>query len=250
MTSALIIATVIVVAYSLWVRRHTWWSRWEASISLAIALEGAALLLMSPFASADLGPPLHRILGLWNVQQLLGHLCFVIAVAANIHHVMLRLTDQARVRPMFRRQVVVPAVLGAVLLVAVFVIADADFHADLFSHDGSNSWLAIYWVVFGALLTYLSGYAGRVVMIARVDPRAKETVDLYLVSTIFGLALCAVVASTALTSIDTSTVAWLCACLAVATFAYAAARSWRAKTAWFEPGNRSSRPSNPPRPAA
>lgn len=250
MISALIIATVAVVAYSLWVRRHTWWSRWEASVSLAIGLEGCALLLMSPFASDDLGPPLHRIFGLWNVQQLLGHLCLVVAVTANIYHVMLRLTDQTRVQRMFRRQVVVPALLGPVLLVTVFVIADADFHTDLFSADGSNIWLAAYWVALGALLTYLSGYAWRVALIVRTDPRAKETVDLYLVSTIFALAFCAVVASTALTSLDVAVVVWLCACLSVATFAYAAARSWQAKTAWFVPGYRSSRPSTPPQSSA
>ena len=38
MTSAFIGGAVAVAVYSLWVRRDTWWSRWEAAASLAIAL--------------------------------------------------------------------------------------------------------------------------------------------------------------------------------------------------------------------
>ena len=48
MTTALIGATVAVALYTLWVRRDTWWSRWEIGITVAIALETVALVLMSP----------------------------------------------------------------------------------------------------------------------------------------------------------------------------------------------------------
>ncbi|EUA34744.1 gp56 domain protein [Mycobacterium xenopi 3993] len=54
MVSALILATLAAVFYSLWIRRDTWRSRWEAGASLNIALQGCAVLLMSPWASAKL----------------------------------------------------------------------------------------------------------------------------------------------------------------------------------------------------
>ena len=44
----------------LWIRRHTWRSRWEAGASLNIALQGCAVLLMSHWAAATLGQPLHE----------------------------------------------------------------------------------------------------------------------------------------------------------------------------------------------
>lgn len=55
MMSALIIITLAFVFSSLWIRRDTWRSRWEADASLNIALQGCAVLLMSPWASATLG---------------------------------------------------------------------------------------------------------------------------------------------------------------------------------------------------
>ena len=39
MVDALIVLTLLVSAYSCWVRRDTWWSRWEIGASLAIVLE-------------------------------------------------------------------------------------------------------------------------------------------------------------------------------------------------------------------
>ena len=72
MMSALIIITLAAVFYSLWIRRDTWRSRWEADASLNIALQGCAVLLMSPWASETLGPPLHHIFRRWNVEDLLG----------------------------------------------------------------------------------------------------------------------------------------------------------------------------------
>jgi drug/metabolite transporter (DMT)-like permease len=72
MMSALIAATLAAVCYSLWVRRQTRQSRFEAGASLNIALQGCAVLLMSPWASATFGPRLHGIVGPWNVEDLLG----------------------------------------------------------------------------------------------------------------------------------------------------------------------------------
>jgi hypothetical protein len=130
--TALITATLAAVVYSLWIRRHTWLSRWEAGASLNIALQGCAVLLMSPWASATLGPPLRRIIGLWNVEDLLGHLCLIVAVTAIIHHGLARLTHESHIPRLFRKHVAVPLRLGVPLLVSVFVIADEAYHPDLF----------------------------------------------------------------------------------------------------------------------
>src|ERR1700752_3964015 len=122
MRSALIIATLAAVFYSLWVRRDTWRSRGEASASLNIALQGCAVLLMSPWASATLGPPLHQIFRRWNVEDLLGHICLIIAVTAIIHHGLARLADERQLRGLFRRHIEIPLQLGIPLLVAKLIL--------------------------------------------------------------------------------------------------------------------------------
>jgi hypothetical protein len=240
MISALITATLAAIGYSLWVRRHTWRSRWEADASLNIALLGFAVLLLSPWASVALGPRLHRFVGWWNVEDLFGHLCLIAAVTAIIHHGLTRHVDESQAHRLFRRQILVPAWLGVPLLVAVFIIADADYNPDLLPAHIGNLWLSTYWLVLGGTLTYLLSYAGRVLLILRADHRSTGTVDLYLISAAFGVAAIMIPTSTAWVRIDVTLPVWLCACLGAIGFAYGSARSWHAKMAWFTSGD------NPP----
>jgi hypothetical protein len=237
----------MVALNSLWVRRDTWRSRWEIGITLAIALETIALVLMSPWAAQTLGPWAHRALRIWNSQQLAGHICFVIAVAANIYHVLARLADFDKFRPLFRRQVRLPVQLGVVALVATFVIADAGYRPDgLSTLGGDSAWTRGYWILLSLLMMYLAGYAARVLLMLRADPRAKETIELYTASTAFAVAGIMAMMSNAWTKADVSPLIWLCACTSVTIFAYGSARSWRAKTAWFTNSGRSAAHLIPP----
>ncbi|HET9875182.1 MAG TPA: hypothetical protein VFQ37_05380 [Mycobacterium sp.] len=235
-----IAVTLVASGYSLWVRRDTWRSRWEAGASLAIALEGCALVLMSPGSAAALGPPLHRIVGLWNVQHLIGHLCLIVAIAAIIYHVLTRFSDEGHIRALFHRQVEVPVKVAVPVAMVLFVVADEEYHADLFPAHVTDIWLGAYWLLFCGLVIYLCGYAMRLLLIARTDPRARATVDLYLISAAFGVAAAAIQVGTAVAGIDVAAPVWVCTCLAIAIFAYASTRSWQAKVAWFTSGD------NPP----
>ncbi|GBE65942.1 hypothetical protein MFM001_24040 [Mycobacterium sp. MFM001] len=236
MMSALILVTLAAIFYSLWIRRDTWRSRWEAGASLNIALQGCAVLLMSPWASATLGPVLHGVFRRWNVEDLLGHICLIVAVTAIIHHGLARLDHERQLRRLFRRHVEIPLRWGIPLLVAVFVIADEGYHPDLFPAHVSTVWFGAYWLVLGGLLIYLFSYAGRVMLILRKDARSRSTVNLYLISAAFGIAATAIQVITAELGIDITLPVWLCACLGAIGFAYGSARSWHAKVAWFTPG--------------
>lgn len=237
MMPALISVTLAAVFYSLWVRRDTWRSRWEAGASLNIALQGCAVLLMSPWASATLGPPLHHIFGRWNLEDLLGHICLIVAVTAIILHGLARLGDERELRGLFRRHIEIPLGLGIPLLVTVFIVADEGYHPDLFPAHVGTLWFGAYWLVLGALLTYLFTYAVRVLLILRKDPRSTATVNLYLISAGFGVAATVIQVATAEVGIDITLPVWLCACLGAIGFAYGSARSWQAKVAWFRPGS-------------
>ena len=59
--SALIIITLACIGWSLWIRRVTWHCRWEVAATLNIALQGLAVLLMSPMAANTLGVGLHDL---------------------------------------------------------------------------------------------------------------------------------------------------------------------------------------------
>lgn len=237
MISGFIVATLGIVAYSLWIRRDTWWTRWEAGASLALILEGCALVLMSPWAGAAIGSVLYRGLGVWNMQQLLGHLCLILAVSANIHHMLVRLADPDQVRSIIRRQVMVPAWLGLAVMVPAFLSSGQQYLSDFFAAASTDSLLTVYELVGCALMLYLCGYVSRLMLALRHDPRARTTIDLYLASMAFGAAACvAVVASAWVDFDDAGPVIWACLCLAVGIFAYGSARSWQAKSSWFTSG--------------
>ncbi|MEO6793117.1 MAG: hypothetical protein ABI253_04335 [Mycobacterium sp.] len=237
MISGFIVVTLAVIAYSLWVRRDTWWSRWEAGATLAVALEGCSLVLMSPWAGVEVGRALHHDLGVWNLQQLLGHLCLILAVTANIHHMLVRLADPDQVRSIMRRQLMVPVWLAIALMVPTFLLSDQEYHPDFFAATGSDSWLIVYELVGCAVVLYLSAYVSRLMLTLRKDPRAKTTIDLYLVSMAFAAAACLIViGSTWVDGHDASPAIWACICLAVGIFAYGSARSWLAKRGWFTSG--------------
>lgn len=250
MTSVFIGATVLVVLYSLWVRRDTWWSRWEIGVTSAIALEGAALVLLSPWAAQTFGTWLHGATGLWNVQQLVGHICIIMAIAANSYHVMARLADFDRMRSLYLRQVKWPARLAVPAMVVVFVVADADYRPHGFADGNDGGWADVYWVLMCGLLLYESAYASRLLLLVRADPRAKETIELYAASSAFALAALVAQLSTTWSDADVSALVWLCACLSISIFAVGSARSWQAKSAWFSSDHRPVVENNPPQPLA
>jgi len=233
--TALIVVTLAALLCSLWIRRYTWRSRWEAGATRNIALHGCAVLLMSHWAAAALGPPLHRVFGLWNVQHLLGHICWIFAVTAIIRHGLIRLVDEAHESELLRKHVTRPLRIAVPLLVVLCVIADEGHHLDFFAAP-ADFWLLAYWLVLGALMIYLLSYAGRVLLILRTDPRSTTTVDLYLISAGFGVAASVIQIGTAWAGTDIALPVWLCACLSAIGFAYGSARSWQAKVAWFTSG--------------
>ena len=71
--ATLIAITLACISWSLWIRRVTWSCRWEVAATLNIALQGIAVILMSPLASETLGHWLHALTGMWNLEDYIGH---------------------------------------------------------------------------------------------------------------------------------------------------------------------------------
>src|ERR1700682_4133955 len=80
--------TLACIAWSLWIRRVTWTCRWEVAATLNIALQGAAVLLMSPLASATIGPALHALTGQWNLEDYIGHDRYFVAAPALVYNAL------------------------------------------------------------------------------------------------------------------------------------------------------------------
>lgn len=239
MALAMLLAiTIVLMGWSLWIRRMTWSCRWEIAASLNIALQALAVLLMSPLASQTLGPLLHRLTGMWNVEDYLGHDAYVVAASAIVYNTLGRLQDDDVLQQTFRQYVERPATLCIPILLATFSMSAgaAIYHPDFFELH-TDIWLTAYWVVLCGMLLYLLGFGARALLILRRDPRSRWTADVYLIATASGMLACTVRIVTAcvptLQSTTSALLVWAFACSCGVVFAMAAAQSWRSKTRWL-----------------
>ncbi|MFZ0833227.1 MAG: hypothetical protein WAM92_09120 [Mycobacterium sp.] len=236
--AALITITVACIAWSLWIRRVTWTCRWEVAATLNIALQGAAVLLMSPLASATLGHWLHELTGKWNLEDYIGHDCYIVAASAIVYNALGRLQDDNAMQASFKQYVERPATLCIPLLLATFSMGNgaAIYRSDFFEVP-TDFWLNTYWLLLCGTLIYLLAYGSRALLVLRKDPRSRRIANVYLAASISGITACAVRIVTAyvtpLQQLEGGTLVWFFACLCGAGFAVAAAHSWRIKTKWF-----------------
>jgi hypothetical protein len=240
--TALIAITLACVAWSLWIRRVTWTCRWEVAATLNIALQGAAIFLMSPLASETIGVALHNLTGKWNLEDYLGHDCYVVAASAIVYNAIGRLGDDNKMAELFKQHIERPATLAIPLMLATFSVGNGGnvYRADFFEVP-PDFWLSAYWTLVCGMLIYLLGYGARALLILRRDPRSRRIANFYLAASASGIVACVVRIVTAwvppLQALDGGTLVWFFACTCGAGFALASAHSWRIKTKWFSPAS-------------
>lgn len=241
--AVLITVTLACIAWSLWIRRVTWSCRWEVAATLNIALQGATVFLMSPFASETLGHWLHALTGMWNLEDYIGHDMYVVAASAIVYNALGRLQDDHAMQTTFKQYVERPATLCIPLLLAAFSLGNgaAVYSADFFELH-TDFWLSAYWILLCSTLIYLLGYGARALLVLRKDPRSRTVANVYLAASVSGMLACVVRIVTALVPslqpIENGTLVWFFACLCGAGFALTSAHSWRVKTKWFSSANR------------
>ena len=236
--SFLILITLASISWSLWIRRVTWHCRWEVAATLNIALQGSAVALMSPLAANTLGVALHNVTGEWNLQNYLGHDCYIVAASAIVYNAVGRLEDDHSLQLSFKQYVERPATLCIPLLLATFTLSHGSkvYARDFFALR-TDFWLTVYWILLCATLIYLLAFGSRALLVLRQDPRSRNIANLYLMASASGIAACAVRIIAALVPAiqgrGDSALVWFFACTCGAGFALTSAYSWRQRVKWF-----------------
>jgi hypothetical protein len=237
--TVLIIITLASIGWSLWIRRVTWHSRWEVAATLNIALQGCAVALISPLSSETLGVALHRITGEWNLQNYVGHDCYIVAASAIVYNAVGRLAEDDAIQRSFTQYVERPATLCIPLLLATFTLSRGSktYARDFFTLP-TDFWLSVYWILLTTTLAYLLVFGSRALLVLRKDPRSRRFANLYLVASASGIVACAVRMTTALLPQLQGPVGaalvWFFCCTCGASFALISAQSWRQKVRWFQ----------------
>lgn len=242
--TVLIAITLACIAWSLWIRRVTWSCRWEVAATLNIALQGLAVLMMSPWASETIGHFLYGLTGKWNLEDYIGHDAYIVAASAVVYNALGRLQDDHAMQVTFKQYVERPATLCIPLLLVAFSLGNgaAIYKPDFFEVP-TDFWLSAYWIMLCGTLMYLLLYGCRALLILRKDPRSRRIANVYLAASISGIAACIVriIISfvPSLQSLNAGTIlTWVLACGCGAGFALASAHSWRIKTRWFSTADR------------
>lgn len=236
--AVLILITIACIAWSLWIRRVTWTCRWEVTATLNIALQGLAVLLMSPLASETLGKVLYDLTGKYNLEDYIGHDAYIVAASAIVYNTLGRLQEDDAMQASFKQYVERPATLVIPLLLVTFSLGNGAhiYRADFFTVP-TDFWLSVYWLLLCGMLIYLLGYGWRALLVLRKDPRSRVIANVYLVASASGIMACVVRITTAfvpeLQAVERGILVWIFACICGAVFALASAHSWRIKTKWF-----------------
>ena len=241
--AALIAITLGCIAWSLWIRRVTWSSRWEFAATLNIAMQGGAVLLMSPWASETIGVWLHALTGKWNLEDYIGHDLYIVAASAEVYNALGRLQDDHALQRSFKQYVELPATLCIPLLLATFSFGNgARIYKPDFFQVPTDFWLNMYWLLLCGTLIYLLLYGGRALLVLRRDPRSRQVANVYLIASGSGIAACLARLATAFIPQlqqweNGSVLVWVFACGCGVGFALTSAESWRNKTRWFTNAN-------------
>lgn len=241
MLAVLIIVTLTTIGGSLWIRRMTWSCSAERAATLNIALQGAAIAMMSPWASETLGRMLHSLTGHWNVEDWIAHDLYVVAASAIVLNAVAQLGGYTQAR--FRREVELPATLCMPILFATYSMGSGvDVYRADFFRVPTDMWLTLYWVVLCGMLIYLLWYGYQALIPLRHAPKSRLTATVYSLSALSGMGACItrIVTATMLSgqaqdTFAASFVVWVLACGCGAGFAAMSARRWHERRRWTTP---------------
>ncbi|WP_232002955.1 hypothetical protein, partial [Mycobacterium sp. 1245801.1] len=224
---------LIALAAGLWVRRTTWFYKWESAATVNLAGILVGLVCMMPFATPTFDC-LHRVTGVWNLEDMVGHIASLtgITVFAYVTLNRLELTNAAQWR---HWRLELPATFVLPTLVGLFVPGSPDRHVrDLFT-EPPNAWLAAYWVVLsGAALWVLGHLLWALAIIARYDADSSTMAKIYLAAVSVNCwAVVAKLLSMALPGLGLETAAWVLICVSTVGYVLAAMYGMRQIKRWL-----------------
>lgn len=222
-------ATLVIVLAALWSIRRAWQVPFERAAVSALAFMCAQLVLALGPVDRWLSPLLHDLTGLWNLEDLIGHLLYLCGLFS-IMYLVADHCDMTRgqFRWFVRNRLELPAIIVWSVMIAVFVAGDIGetYVPDVVAAE-YTPWLRVYWLVMIVALAYIIAYTGRILLILRQDARSKRAATAYLAALgVSGVCCVAFI-------IGIPWLQWILVRCEVIGYAVAASYSWRNKVAYL-----------------
>lgn len=175
------IAALAVAVLALWITRRSWLIPWERPAVLNVALQIPKVIVAAPAVDFRISSKLYALTGIWNLEELFAHLCYITGMFSLLYLVASRLDmTRAQWRSFVRYRIELPAVLVFSLCSFMFVQGPGKSHVqDTITAEPTN-WLRWYFFTMHAFEVFLLVQIGQGLMILRRDRRSRKAANAYL----------------------------------------------------------------------
>lgn len=149
------LVAVLAAAWSLWVRRHSFGSRWDTAITIGVSLYGLGSLLESAWPA--MGAASYPLTGKYYLLPVLGNISYLAGTAVGLKSFYVRLLPDAEIGRFMRTWIApVAAVAGAVMLLCALASPGTSaMSADFLYGVPLDGWLRVYFATYFLSATVL-----------------------------------------------------------------------------------------------
>lgn len=217
------------------VRRKAFGCKFEAPPSVIVVSSAAAAYLTSAHASRNLGPPLHDITGIWNFEDLLGHVLWWVCVLAAVKVFIIRFGSDPIAQELYWKWALQPVIVSVPVLITCRAFGESSQrYMENFDQMDPSPWMSCYWLTVFGVTFWLLIVASALALTLRFEGSyahdANMVLNLYLFAMLATTLSLSVLSVEVYTDIDTDQVAWALAYIGVMCWAAAPAYSWWCKT--------------------
>lgn len=179
---------VLAACWALWVRRHSFGSRWDAGITVGVALYGLGSALESPWPA--LSAMSFPLTGKYYLLPVVGNICYLAGTAIGLKSFYVRLLPDAEIGRFMRIWIAPVVTIAAVIMLACAVASPATsaMPADSLYGVPIDGWLRAYFVTYFLSATMLLSAAVFGGLRLREGPNAGAVVPLMLIALIGSIA--------------------------------------------------------------
>jgi hypothetical protein len=222
-----VILALSAIAHCLWMRRFAWTCHYDRAATLSVAIQGVAILLMTPLIGVHIGVVLRWLIGLWHLHYLLAHLAFLAAGVCTVYHYLTRLGDDQSARDVFRVHVELPLTVAVPAMLVTFSLSKVNHQPADFILSPPDLWLKAYWIIGCSMGLWLITSALQCLLILRRARRHRLVADIYILACVAGLVVLTTQLSTAfIGGLRGSMAPLLAGCITATMFACGVTYSW------------------------
>lgn len=215
---------VLSAVVALWVTRHAWRVGYERPGPINVALQGLKIVLVGYQYDFWLSSKLHTLTGVWNLEDLIGGIGYLIGMFSLLYLVADRLDiTQHQLDSFVKYRIGLPACLAMSVMIALYVTGPGrQYISDAVTAE-TTVWLRGYWLTLLVCFGYIAVQIVQGLLILRRDPRSRRAANAYL---------CAVGVSVigALSFVlEMKQLSWVLIRVEVVGYAVAASYTWHSK---------------------